>query len=140
VGVLTDRLITRGARSATVRQRFVVGGLVVSSVMGLSGIVGDRVVAVVLMTVAFAGVISASSGIWALPGDVSPDVSWVSTIGGVQNAISNVGGIVAPIVTGFTVEHSAGSYTPALLITCVVALIGAGLYLTSGVSRGLRQA
>lgn len=42
---------------------------------------------------------------------------------GVQNAVSNVAGVVAPIVTGYLVE-STGHYTAALYLAGVVALIG----------------
>jgi sugar phosphate permease len=42
---------------------------------------------------------------------------------GVQNAVSNVAGMVAPVVTGYTVE-ATGHYTAALSLAGVVALIG----------------
>jgi MFS family permease len=42
---------------------------------------------------------------------------------GVQNAVSNIAGVVAPVVTGYLVE-ATGHYTGALWLAGVVALIG----------------
>jgi len=42
---------------------------------------------------------------------------------GVQNAVSNVAGIVAPVVTGYLVE-ATGHYSAALWLAGVVALVG----------------
>jgi MFS family permease len=42
---------------------------------------------------------------------------------GVQNAVSNVAGVVAPVVTGYTVE-ATGHYAAALSLAGVVALVG----------------
>ena len=42
---------------------------------------------------------------------------------GVQNAVSNVAGMVAPVVTGYLVE-ATGHYTAALWLAGVVALVG----------------
>ncbi len=42
---------------------------------------------------------------------------------GVQNAVSNVAGMVAPVVTGYLVE-ATGHYSAALWLAGVVALVG----------------
>jgi sugar phosphate permease len=43
---------------------------------------------------------------------------------GLQNAVGNVAGILAPIITGYIVA-ATGQYTLALVIASVVALVGA---------------
>ena len=43
---------------------------------------------------------------------------------GLQNAVGNVAGILAPIVTGYIVQET-GHYTLALVIASIVALVGA---------------
>jgi MFS family permease len=42
---------------------------------------------------------------------------------GVQDAVSNVAGVVAPVVTGYLVE-ATGHYSAALWLAGVVALVG----------------
>ena len=73
------------------------------------------------------GVISSVSQVFAGPQAVG---RWV----GVQNAIGNVAGMVAPVVTGYLVQ-ATGHYTIALLISGCAALVGvvAWLILTPAV-------
>ena len=42
---------------------------------------------------------------------------------GIQNAVGNVAGMTAPVVTGYLVQHT-GHYTAALIVSGVVALFG----------------
>ena len=42
---------------------------------------------------------------------------------GIQNAVGNVAGMTAPVVTGYLVQHT-GHYTSALIVSGVVALCG----------------
>jgi len=42
---------------------------------------------------------------------------------GIQNAVGNVAGMTAPVVTGYLVEYT-GHYTAALIVSGVVALGG----------------
>ena len=66
----------------------------------------------------------AASQVWALPGDVAPK-NMTSMVAGLQNSISNMGGVVGPILTGFIVG-TTGSFNIALLISAgliVVAIL-----------------
>jgi len=47
---------------------------------------------------------------------------------GVQNAVANLSGVAAPVVTGYLVQ-ATGHYTAALTVAGTVALIGAGTWL-----------
>ena len=51
-----------------------------------------------------------------------------SVLGGMQNCISNCGGILGPIVTGFIIS-STGSFLPALGVSGALCFIGAMIYL-----------
>ena len=42
---------------------------------------------------------------------------------GIQNAVGNVAGMTAPVVTGYLVQQS-GHYTSAMIVAGVVALFG----------------
>jgi len=47
-----------------------------------------------------------------------------STVGALQNCVSNIGGILGPIVTGWIVS-TTGSFGPAMVVTGCATLIGA---------------
>jgi nitrate/nitrite transporter NarK len=47
---------------------------------------------------------------------------------GIQNFIGNLGGVVAPIVTGMIVERT-GSFFLAFVAAAAVLVVGAGVYL-----------
>lgn len=51
-----------------------------------------------------------------------------SIVGGMQAAVSNVGGVVGPIVTGFIVM-TMHSFVPALIASGAATLLGALTYL-----------
>jgi ACS family glucarate transporter-like MFS transporter len=57
----------------------------------------------------------AASQVWALPGDVAPK-NMTSMVAGLQNSVSNMGGVVGPIVTGYIVG-TYGSFNIALLFS-----------------------
>ena len=51
----------------------------------------------------------------------------MGTIGGIQNTVSNIAGIVAPVVTGILVSRTGG-FEAALTLAAVVAILGAASY------------
>jgi hypothetical protein len=51
-----------------------------------------------------------------------------SVVGGLQNCVSNFGGILGPIITGAIVE-ATHSFIPALIVSGSATLIGALTYL-----------
>ncbi|MBP1084128.1 MULTISPECIES: MFS transporter [Bacillus] len=82
---------------------------------------------IALLSVSYAGLTTAACAIWSLPGDVAPP-NMTSIAGGLQNCVSNIGGILGPIVTGFIIT-STHSFIPALLVSGAVTLAGALTYL-----------
>lgn len=100
--------------------------------LGGAGIVGlilasNQVVVILCATVAFAATMAASSGIWAIPGDIAPRPALVGTIGGIQNTFSNMAGFVAPLVTGVLLQYTSAFVAP-LVISAIASLAGALLY------------
>jgi MFS family permease len=69
----------------------------------------------------------ATAAIWALAVAAAP-ARFTATVGAVQNFGGLVGGALAPIVTGLTVERAHG-FAPALAITAAAGLAGAMIYL-----------
>jgi MFS family permease len=120
-GWASDRLYASGRLSLTAtRKLFLVIGLVMASSIGLAAYAHSAVVAVLLLIVAKSGTTVAASQVWALPGDVAPPNA-VSMVAGLQNTVSNLGGVIGPIVTG-AIVGATGSFVPALVVSS--ALIG----------------
>lgn len=123
-GWASDRVYASGRLSLTAtRKLFLVIGLLMASSIGFAAFAQSAVVAVILLCIAKSGTTVAASQVWALPGDVAPRGA-VSLVAGVQNTVSNVGGIVGPIATG-AIVGATGSFVPALVFSS--ALIGVAI-------------
>ncbi|MEX3960097.1 MFS transporter [Trinickia sp. EG282A] len=115
-GWASDRVYASGRLSLTAtRKLFLVIGLVMASSIGLAAYAHSAVVAVLLLIVAKSGTTVAASQVWALPGDVAPPNA-VSMVAGLQNMVSNLGGVIGPIVTGAIVA-ATGSFVSALVVS-----------------------
>ena len=75
----------------------------------------------ILLCVAKSGTTIAASQVWALPGDVAPK-NMTSMVAGLQNSVSNMGGVIGPIVTGFIVG-TYGSFNMALLFSASLIVV-----------------
>jgi MFS family permease len=101
--------------------------MLVATSIAAAGLVHSAAMCVVLLAISYAGLEFAACNIWALPGDVAPP-GMSSVLGGIQNCVSNIGGILGPIITGYVVA-TTHSFVPALLISGAATLIGAATYL-----------
>ena len=118
-GWASDRVYASGKLSLTAtRKLFLVTGLVMASSIGLAAFAHSAAMAVLLLCIAKSGTTVAASQVWALPGDVAPENA-VSMVAGMQNTVSNLGGVVGPIVTGALVG-ATGSFVPALVFSSVL--------------------
>ena len=95
--------------------------------IGLAPLAKSVVFTVALLCIAKAGTTIAASQVWALPGDVAPK-NMTGTVAGLQNMVSNFGGVIGPIVTGFIVA-ATGSFTAALLFSAFLGVLGILNYL-----------
>lgn len=126
-GWWTDRAIIRGMSVTFARKLPICLGLILSSSIALSTVVNSKGLILGVLSFAFAANISASPGIWAIPGDIAPRSALVGTIGGIQNTFSNIAGIVAPVVTGYLFGIT-GSFGLPLLLSGIVSVLGALSY------------
>ncbi|MCS7463675.1 MFS transporter [Paenibacillus doosanensis] len=127
-GWLSDRIYAKGLLSLTAtRKLFLIIGLLMASCIGFAAFAQLAVLAVVLLCIAKSGTTVAASQVWALPGDVAPK-NMTSVVAGMQNTVSNMGGVVGPIITGFFVA-AYGSFVPALLFSAALIVIGILNYL-----------
>ncbi|MBP2652508.1 MAG: Hexuronate transporter [Firmicutes bacterium] len=123
---ISDWLYGKGVPKTKVRKVNLVGGMLVASSVALAGFIQTDVGAVALLTLSYCGLACSGSALWTLPGDVAPR-NMTSTVGALQNCISNIGGILGPIVTGYIVS-TTNSFVPALMITGTATVIGALTY------------
>ncbi|MEC3607715.1 MFS transporter [Bacillus glycinifermentans] len=127
-GWMSDRIYAKGKLSLTaVRKLFLIIGLAMASCIGFAAFADSAILAVILLCVAKSGTTVAASQVWALPGDVAPK-NMTSMVAGIQNTVSNMGGVVGPIITGFIVG-ATGSFVPALLFSAALIVIAILNYL-----------
>ena len=126
-GTITDKMISKGYSKTLSRKLPLCVGLICSGSIVFAELVHSGYHAVVLLSFSFAMAIAASPSIWAIPGDIAPDPNLVGTIGGIQNTVSNIAGIVAPIITGYII-YRTGGFRTALLLSGVISCIGAFSY------------
>jgi MFS transporter, ACS family, D-galactonate transporter len=126
-GWASDRLITRGASPTVVRKAFVVTGLLASTLILPAGVVRDLSLSMALMVVAYVAFGLFSSNHLAITQTLAGPLAagkWT----GLQNGFANLGGIIAPFLTGLIVSKT-GSFFLAFFSASIVAVIGAASYL-----------
>lgn len=127
-GWLSDRVYKSGKLSLTaIRKTFLVVGLIMASSIGFAAFAESATVAVILLCIAKSGTTVAASQVWALPGDVAPR-NMTSMVAGVQNSISNLGGVIGPIVTG-AIVGATGSFVVALVFSAALIVVAILNYL-----------
>jgi len=120
-GWLTDWLIHRGHDETRTRKTM----LSIAFVCGLMliGVVRAKTIASVLVFLAGASLVGLSTGnVFAiLQCCAQPDEVGVWT--GIENFVGNVGGIIAPLATGFLIART-GSYVPGFALAAVLMVAG----------------
>jgi MFS family permease len=131
-GWACDRLAAAGLSPLASRKAPIVAGLMAGAACtalalaapgGASG--GGWALAAICGALFAANIATAS--IWALAVAAAP-IRFTGTVGAVQNFGGLVGGALAPIVTGLTVE-ATGGFAAAMAITALAGLGGAAIYL-----------
>jgi len=125
-GVFSDWLVKRGHDEKLVRKIFIIVGLAIGSLIVPAGIVTDKLTAVWLLTISLAGLGICSPNTWTLTQAVC-EKKLVGTVSGIQNFGGNLGGILAPALTGF-IAHITNSFALAFGVAGIVLLIGMFAY------------
>jgi MFS transporter, ACS family, D-galactonate transporter len=121
-GIVSDRIVKRGHDERKVRKIFIVIGLVFACLIVPAGMVEDRQTSVWLLMIALCGLGIATPNTWTLTQAVSGK-KIVGTVSGIQNFGGNVGGILAPLLTGI-IAHRSGSFAPAFGLTGFILVAG----------------
>ena len=125
-GVMSDWLVKQGNDERFVRKAFIIAGLAIGCLIVPAGIVADKMTAVWLLTISLCGLGLASPNTWTLTAAVCQK-KIVGTVAGIQNFGGNLGGIIAPALTGF-IAHKTKSFAIALAVTGAVLVVGMAAY------------
>ena len=123
-GVASDRLIAAGFREVPVRKSFIVIGFAIALAIVPAGLVRDNGTSVWLLLTSLCGLGLAVPNTWSLT-QACCTKRLVGTVSGIQNFGGNVGGIVAPWLTG-AIAYRTGSFASAFVV-CGFILVGGAL-------------
>ncbi len=127
-GLACDRLAAAGLAPMLSRKLPIVAGLAVGAAFtGLAILVPSSGGAIAAIAAALFFSNLAGAAIWAMAITAAPP-GGTASVGAFQNFGGFIGGALAPIVTGFSVE-ATHSFTAALATTALAALGGAAVYL-----------
>ncbi|WP_392552507.1 MFS transporter [Orbus wheelerorum] len=126
-GWLLDFVYIKTNNLNIARKINLVGGMLVATLITFAGLVDSITIMMVLLCASYVGLAFAGSAIWCLPADIAPR-NMTSVLGGIQNTVSNCGGFLGPIVTGYIIG-ATGSFMYALMVSGAACLIGALVYL-----------
>lgn len=125
-GVISDRLLRRGASLSVARKTPIVAGMLLSMSMLACNYVDAHWLVVVFMAAAFLGKGIGALG-WAVMSDVMP--SRIAGLGGgLFNMFGNISSIVTPIAIGFIIQ-TTGSFNGALVFVSANAAVAVIAYL-----------
>jgi ACS family D-galactonate transporter-like MFS transporter len=125
-GVLSDWLVRGGFAERRVRKIFIVVGLAIGCLIVPAGMVTNKITAVWLLTISLCGLGICSPNTWTLTQSVC-NKKIVGTVSGIQNFGGNVGGILAPALTGF-IAHATDSFALAFALCGVILVLGIFAY------------
>ncbi len=125
-GFFSDILVRRGHAEIRVRKLLIVIGLLIACLIVPAGLVKDKMNAVWLLTISIAGLGIVAPNTWTLTQSVCAR-NVVGTVSGIQNFGGNLGGILAPVLTG-AIASATQSFALALSLTGGILVLGVFSY------------
>lgn len=125
-GLAGDSLVRLGWDDVTARKILISAGMLIGCLIVPAAFVEDKLLSVWLLSGSICGLGIAAPNAWALTQAVCPK-ELVATASGIQNLGGNLGGVVAPALTGF-IAHGTGSFGVAFVIAGVILLLGIANY------------
>lgn len=126
-GWLADRFIRRGADPTRTRKLFTILGFILASTEVFGAMSSSQSVALFFAIFSIAGLGLASANYWALTQTLVPARA-MGRVAGIQNCASNLGGVVAPIVTGW-LKQTSGGYRVPMQAIWVILFLGVTAYI-----------
>ncbi len=122
-GWLSDRWIIAGATPTLVRKGFTSVGMAGAAIFVMPCVLAGPRLATVMVILVATSLGACSSNVWAITQTLAgPRAAGRWT--GIENFVGNLGGAVAPALTGFVLGRT-GHYFWAFTITAAVSLLGA---------------
>ncbi len=126
-GWLGDYLIQRGVSTTVSRKSIIGAGLGISTVTVIAAAFTEQSwLAVALLCLCVGSLRLTTGSVNSVSIDLAPP-SVVASLTSIQNFFGNVGGLLAPIVTGYLVA-ATGSFVSSLVVAGGMALFGAIAY------------
>jgi nitrate/nitrite transporter NarK len=124
-GWLADRLVALGYNERRSRKVIVTVGFLTSLMLLVAGRLTSDLAAV--MAIGAASMVGLATGnLYMLLASVAPEGA-TGTWMGILNAVGNISGIVAPLVTGLLIART-GSYYPGFVVAVIVLNLGLPAY------------
>ncbi len=126
-GWTSDRLIAAGRSPTLVRKSVALAGLISAAIwMVAASLAQSPTTCVALFVASCCSLGLFTANVWAMTQTLAGTAagSWT----GIQNCVGNLGGVVSPLVAGWSVEQT-GSYQMAFYAAAVVMGLGAISYL-----------
>jgi len=127
-GMISDRLVRHGGSPTLVRKMFAAGGLIGAIVMVAVPLFESQNTSLVILIVACISFGCYSSHPWLITQTLAGPAA-AGRWSGMQNAVGNLGGVVAPWLTGLIVRDT-GHFVYAFAVVGVILGIGAASYIT----------
>jgi len=125
-GLASDRLIAAGFRELPVRKTFIATGFAIALAIVPAGLVQDNGTSVWLLSTSLCGLGLAVPNTWSIT-QACCTKRVVGTVSGIQNFGGNLGGIIAPWLTG-AIAHRTGSFRSAFVLCGFILVAGALAY------------
>ncbi len=126
-GYVSDMMLKRTGSANLARKLPIVSGMLLASCIILANYVpaDNNPLVIAIMSVAFFGQGMTNLG-WTVVSDIAPK-KLIGLTGGLFNFVTNLAGIITPIVIGVTFE-ATGTFVGPLIYIAAVALLGAVAY------------
>jgi ACS family D-galactonate transporter-like MFS transporter len=126
-GYVSDMMLKRTGSANLARKLPIVSGMLLASCIILANYVpaDNNPLVIAIMSVAFFGQGMTNLG-WTVVSDIAPK-KLIGLTGGLFNFVTNLAGIITPVVIGVTFE-ATGTFVGPLVYIAAVALVGAVAY------------
>jgi ACS family glucarate transporter-like MFS transporter len=124
-GVVSDAWVKKNSRG----RKFAMSlGLVFGIAVIPAVFVASWQSALVYLTIAECGIMFSNGAAWGACSEIAPK-GQTASVASMQNFGGNIGSFLAPMVTGWLIAGTGGSFASALILAGVLSVIGAIFYL-----------
>ncbi|HEX4252664.1 MAG TPA: MFS transporter [Pseudonocardia sp.] len=127
-GRVSDIAMRRGISALNARKLVLVGGMAAALAILGTAFSASATGAIIFLSISTSGISLANGAAWAATQDAVRHLNLSGSAAGFINGLSNVGGLLGPIVTGALV-YATHSFVVPLVVAAGLALVGAGAWL-----------